>query len=95
MRSKDIIKGVVYNRGTATLNGTTKYLALVAMVIASDRPFVTEECPEYIIMGSCDISSEIKEELKKYKCPYKFGDISYAITETSTLSPDDLEEIVD
>jgi hypothetical protein len=92
MRSKDIIKGVVYDRGTATLDGVTKHLTLVAMVIASDRPLVTEEYPEYIIMGSCDISNEIRE-LNKYECPYKFGDISHTMIDTSSMSPNDLEEI--
>jgi hypothetical protein len=62
------------------------------MVIASDRPLTTEEYPEYVVMGSCDISNEIRN-LKKYECPYKFGDISNAIVETASLSPDDLDEI--
>jgi hypothetical protein len=51
MRSRDIIKGVVYDRGLQTLNGVTKHMTLVAMVIVSDRPMVTVDNPEYIIMG--------------------------------------------
>ena len=94
MRSKDIVKGVVYDRGCQTLNGVTKHLTLVAMVIASDRPLVTQDNLEYIVMGSCDVGDEIRN-LQKYRCPYKFGDISNAIVETSALSPDDLEEIND
>lgn len=92
MRTKDIVKGVVYDRGTQTLNGVTKHLTLVAMVIASDRSLVTDEHSEYIVMGSCDVSNEIRE-LVKYKCPYKFGDIGSEIVDVSSMDPDYLEEI--
>jgi hypothetical protein len=88
MNNRDIIKGVVYDRGEATHNGETRYLTLVAMIIASSKPITTTH-NEFIVMGSANIANEI-DKLTRYKCPYKFGDISHAIVATSELSPDEL-----
>lgn len=89
---KDIIKGVIYDRGSHTLNGETKHLTLVALVIASDKPLTTKDNPEYIVMGECDVSDELMD-LVKYECPYKFGNISHAIVEVSNMVPDELDEL--
>ena len=85
---KDVIKGVVYDRGKATQNGETRYMSLVALVIASTEPLVTTH-KEFIIMGAANVSEEIRN-LCQYKCPYNFGDISQAIGATSHMIPDDL-----
>jgi hypothetical protein len=85
---KDVIKGVIYDRGPAIYNGETRYMSLVAMVIASTEPIVTTHT-EFIVMGSANVMEEIKK-LNQYKCPHKFGDISNAIVETSRMIPDDL-----
>lgn len=89
---RDIIKGVVYDRGSNTLKGVTKHFSLIAMVIATDEPLVTQDYPEYIVMGQCSISDEFSK-LTKYECPHKFGDISHAIIEASGMSPEELDEI--
>lgn len=88
---KDIIKGVVYDRGQKQLNGETKYFTLVAMVIASNQPLASSK-KEYIMMGAANITEELKQ-LTQYECPYNFGDISSAIVETSKLTPEDLDEL--
>lgn len=85
----DIIKGLVYDRGKATVGNQTKHMTLVAMVIASDEPIKTEDST-FIIMGSANIAEELNK-LKKYKPPYKLGDIGNEIVVISTLAPDDLE----
>jgi hypothetical protein len=87
--SKDIIKGVVFDRGQATLNGEIRYFSLVGMIIASTEPLVSSH-KEFIVMGTSDVSKEIRK-LNQYQCPYPFGDISNAIINTSELSPDDLK----
>ncbi len=89
--NKDIIKGVVYDRGEATQNGEKRYLSLVCLVIASKEPLTAID-KEFVVMGAANISEEIGK-LQKYECPYKFGDISNAIINVSRLSPDSLEEI--
>lgn len=90
---KDIIKGVVYDRGLRTANGEAKYFSLVAMIIASDKPLVTEKTgAEFIVMGVANIAEEI-QNLTKYECPYKMGDISSAIIDVSSMVPDGLEKI--
>jgi hypothetical protein len=90
--SNDIVKGVVYDRGKVTLKGETKHLSLVCMIIASDSQIITQGRPEIVIMGDSKITNEINN-LTKYKCPYKFGDISNAIVNISEYSPNDLEKI--
>ena len=87
---KDIIKAVAYDRCSQTLNGETKYFTLVAMVIATDKPLVTKENPELVLMGACNISDELLS-LSKYELPYKMGAIDSAILDVSCMSPDDLE----
>lgn len=89
---KDILKGVVYDKGSNTLNGVTKHFTLIAMVIATDKPLITKDNPEYIIMGQCEISDEL-DKLTKYKCPHNLGDISYAITDVSNMKPENLDEL--
>ena len=89
---KDIVKAVIYDRGTKELNGQTKYFSLVAMIIASDKPLVTAEVPEIIAMGEMNICDEL-QNLPKYACPHKFGDISNAIVSVSQMSPDDLDRV--
>jgi hypothetical protein len=92
MRHKDIIKGVVYDRGTKTLNGETRHFALIALIVASDVSIVDPDTPEYIIMGQCNLIDSLKE-LTNYECPYNFGDISNAIIGVSQMVPDDLEQL--
>lgn len=92
MRTKDIIKGVIYDRGKSTMNGETRHFALIAMVVASDRPIVTSENPEYVVMGACHLMENF-EKLVKYQCPHKLGNIETAILDISTMIPDDLEEL--
>lgn len=89
----DIVKGVVYDRGTATLDGKTKYLSLVAMVIASDKPLDgLSHKSEYIVMGIGNFSENING-LSHFSCPFKFGDISHGIKEISHMIPDELNPI--
>ena len=85
----DIIKGLVYDRGKRTVDNQTKYMTLVAMVIASDEPIKTEDSA-FVIMGSANVAEELNK-LKKYKPPYKLSDIGSEILVISTLAPDDLE----
>lgn len=88
----DILKGVMYERGTAIQNGQLKYLTLIAMVVASDEALVTKHDPEVVVMGACNLTAEIKK-LTKYEPPYKLGQIGSAIIDISSMSPDDLEEL--
>lgn len=62
------------------------------MVIATDKPLVTKDNTEHIVMGSCSLSEEFRK-LSKYECPYKFGDISNAISDVSCMNPEELEEL--
>ena len=90
---KDIIKGIVYDRGKETINGETRYFSLVSMIIASNEPLVTEKTgTEFIVMGAANVTEEI-QNLTKYKCPYKMGDITSGIIDVSTMTPDDLDAI--
>jgi hypothetical protein len=59
------------------------------LIVASDEPIASEN--ECVVMGSCDMSEQIAL-LKKYKPPCKLGDLSGAIVEVSSMSPDDFEE---
>lgn len=90
---KDIIKGIVYDRGQEITNGETRYFSLVAMIIASDKPLVTEKTgTEFIVMGAANVTEGI-QNLTKYKCPHKMGDIVGGIISVSSMIPDDLDEI--
>ena len=89
---KDIVKGIIYNRGEAELNGVKKHLSLVALIIASDKPIVNKENNETIIMGSAEIIEQL-ETLTKYKCPYVLGDLTSGVVSVSDMKPDDLEEL--
>lgn len=86
----DIVKAVIYDRGSKQLNGETKHFSLIAMVLATDEPLVDASNPEIIAMGTLNIYDELKR-LPKYEPPYKFGDITGAIISVSNMSPDDLE----
>lgn len=90
--NKDIVKGLIYYRGEKTLNGQTKHLSLVTLVIASDQPLADRNNQEIVIMGSAHLSEEISR-IQKYQKPCKLGDISGAISLISTLPPDELEAL--
>ena len=92
MINKDIIKGVIYNRGTHTVRGITKHTSLIAMVVVSDKPLLPENQQECVVMGAGHVSEELGT-LIKYKCPYKFGDISDAIVDVSCMTPDVLTRL--
>ena len=86
----DIVKAVIYDRGSKQLNSETKHFSLIAMVLATDEPLVDASNPEIIAMGSLNIYDELKR-LPKYEPPYKLGSITGAILAVSNMSPDDLE----
>lgn len=86
----DIIKGVFYDRGYATHNEQTKYITLVAMIVASEEPLTPANHTELVVMGECSISEELKK-LVQYDMPCKLGDISEAVCHISSMSPEDLD----
>ncbi len=88
----EIVKGVMYDRGTATLGNETKHLTLVAMVVASDEPLMPKKKQEIVVMGSGDFMPAFNH-LTKYKPPHKLGNIANAIVDISGMSPDDLDEL--
>ena len=88
----DILKGVMYERGTAVYNGERKYLTLIAMVVATDESLVTKHDQQVVVMGVCNLTPEIKK-LIKYEAPYKLGDITEAIIHVSNMSPEQLTEL--
>jgi hypothetical protein len=87
---KDIIKAVAYHRGAREHDGVKKHFTLIGMVVASDEELVPEDNQEMILMGSGNIISEINT-LDKFQPTYKLGEIGPAISDISTLTPDDLE----
>lgn len=92
MNNKDIVKGTIYDRGIAELNGQKKYMSLVAMIVASDVPLIPPNKNEIIVMGTAELSGEVNK-LKKYNWPYPPGDISNGIISASEFSPDDLDPL--
>lgn len=88
--NKDIVKGLIYHRGSKTLNGETKHFSLVVLNMASDKPLTFEDKQEVVIMGAANLFDEINS-LTKYEPPCRLGDISGAIQIVSQQSPDDLD----
>lgn len=92
MTTPDIVKGTIYNRGQQTLDGEKKYMSLISMIVASDKPLIKDNQGEVIFMGSANLSDEINN-IQKYKWPYKPGEIGYAIIDLSRLTPNELKKL--
>lgn len=90
--NNDIIKGLVYDRGSRTQNGQTKFFSLVCMVIASDKPLLPEDRSQIIVMGACDNISERFNNLPKYDLPYKMGEIGLYVLDVSNMTPEYLSQ---
>ncbi len=85
----DVIKAVVYDRGAATLEGETRHVSLVAMMVVSKERLALQE--QTVLMGTADVSGELRK-LVAYDAPYQMGEIGGAIIDISNLTPQDMED---
>jgi len=91
--SKDIIKGVAFDRGQVFLGSESKYKTLVAMIILSDAPITSADNSEIILAGGCnDMSNQIMR-LEHFKPEYPLGTLSSAIVEVSNMDLESRERI--
>jgi hypothetical protein len=90
----EAIKGVIYGKGQAEIDKSTKYRYLVGFMLVTDKRLTAvSETGETIIMGGqlFEAISQSLESIPKYKPPHPLGDLSSGIIRVCDMVPDDLE----
>ena len=90
----EIIKGVMFDRGTVEQEGVKKHLTLVGLLVLSDTPLIDGNENEVIVMGAAYLGYEL-QRLTQYDAPFPLGTLSSAMVSVSEMRPDELEEIID
>ncbi len=85
----EAVKGCIFDRGEKEYDGRKLYSYLVSFVLVTDKPLKIDS--ETIIMGATGSLTEELEFVKKYKAPYRLGDLSGAMVQVSDMNPNDLE----
>jgi hypothetical protein len=86
-------KSIIWNRGEKTIDGKKVYTYLIGTILVTDKPIDGLKEIDNISMGNTNYNplSDAFSNTIKYKSPHNLGDLSNAMIDISSMTPEDLE----